>query len=770
MMMTPLLLLSAGLAGQPTVPAAESAREWAARLDPWLEALVERHQLPALSIALVDDQRVVWARGYGLGDPRRRIPATAETIHRAGSVSKLMTDLAAMHLVEQGKLDLDRPVSDFVPEFRPKNPFDRPITLRHLMAHRSGLVREPPIGNYFDPEPRQLADVVRSLEGTTLVYPPGTKTKYSNAGIAVVGLAVEHASGLPFAQAVQKLVLDPIGMTRSRFGIDPALAKARMWTYHGRTFAAPQFPFGMAPAAELEAPVLDLAKFLSWTFRGGEEVVSPETLAEMLQPQFAAEGHPAPPFGLGFAVDKLDGKRRIGHSGAVYGFATDVAALPDERLGVAVVITRDCANGLARQVANTALSGMLAHREGKEFPPLVVPEPIPNERARTLAGTYRSDQGKLQIFSHRGDPVLMGLGATRRDLFLGPEGKILAGGPLGPTDEITPAADGSSLVIQDRTYHRAEPTRLEEAARPLAGLVGEYGWDHLPLIILEDEGRLYALIEWFFLYPLTAKGDDTFAFPDWGMYQDEAIVFHRGEGGKPTEAVAAGIRMPRRAISGEGGGTFKVVPVRPVEELRREALKATPPAEPPDLLPADLVDLASLDPTIKFDIRYATTNNFLGTAFYTLPRAYMQRPAAEALLRAHRELAKEGFGLLIHDAYRPWAVTKMFWDGTPEQFHGFVADPSKGSKHNRGCAVDLTLYNLRTGEPAMMVSGYDEFSDRAYPDYPGGTSAERWRRALLRGAMESQGFTVDLGEWWHYDFKDWKRYPVLNSSFEQLER
>lgn len=767
--MTPLLLLSLGLAGQPEVPAAESAREWVERLDPWLESLVERHQLPALSIALVDDQAIVWARGYGLADPARRIPATAETVHRAGSVSKLMTDLAVMRLVEQGKLDLDRPVADFVPEFRPKNPFDAPITLRHLMAHRSGLVREPPRGNYFDPDPIPLADVVRGLEATTLVYPPGAKTKYSNAGLAVVGLAVEHASGRPFPDAVRELVLEPIGMTRSRFRIDPALAKARMWTYHGRAFPAPRFPFGMGPAAELEASVLDLARFIAWINRGGGEVVRPETLAAMFQPQFAEEGKPAPPFGLGFAVGKLGEERKVGHSGAVYGFATDVAALPDEKLGVAVIITRDCANGLAGRIADAALSGLLAKRKGKEFPPLAAPEPIPDAKARELAGLYRSEEGDLRIFPHRDQLVLTGLGPTRRDLALGQEGKIFAGGILGPVDELTVVPGEPGVAIRGRNYRRVEPNRPEEAPKALAGLIGEYGWDHLPLIILEDEGRLYALIEWFFLYPLAAKGDDIFAFPDWGMYQDEAIAFRRGPSGRATEAVAAGIRMPRRVISGEDGGTFKVEPTRTIEELREAALKATPPTQPEGLLPADLVDLATLAPTIKFDIRYATTNNFMGTAFYSRPGAYMQRPAAEALLRAHEKLAKEGFGLLIHDAYRPWAVTKMFWDGVPDQFHGFVADPSKGSKHNRGCAVDLTLYHLETGKPAMMVSGYDEFSDRAYPDYPGGTSAERWRRALLRSAMEAEGFAVDLGEWWHYDFKDWKRYPVLNSSFEQLE-
>jgi D-alanyl-D-alanine dipeptidase len=209
--------------------------------------------------------------------------------------------------------------------------------------------------------------------------------------------------------------------------------------------------------------------------------------------------------------------------------------------------------------------------------------------------------------------------------------------------------------------------------------------------------------------------------------------------------------------------------MRPVAELRPEALAASPPAEKGDFLKPDLVDLTTLDPTIKLDIRYASSNNFLRTPFYSSARAFMQRPAAEALARAHKGLKAQGYGLLIHDAYRPWYVTRMFWDATPDSGRGFVADPSKGSKHNRGCAVDLTLYDIATGRPIEMVGGYDEFSFRSSPDYPGGTSLQRWHRDLLRRAIEDQGFTVNEVEWWHFDFKDWPKYPILNSAFERLD-
>ncbi len=215
---------------------------------------------------------------------------------------------------------------------------------------------------------------------------------------------------------------------------------------------------------------------------------------------------------------------------------------------------------------------------------------------------------------------------------------------------------------------------------------------------------------------------------------------------------------------------FHIQPLRPVAELRAEALKAHPPAEHGDFRKPDLVELIKLDPTIKLDIHYATSNNFLGTPLYEEARAFLQRPAAEALVRANRELHKQGYGLLIFDGYRPWYVTKMFWDATPPADHNYVANPAEGSKHNRGCAVDLTIYDLKSGEPVAMPSGYDEMSERAHADYTGGTEQERANRAILRRAMEAEGFTVYPDEWWHFDYKDWQKYRIGNVPFAQISQ
>ncbi|MFQ6114526.1 MAG: M15 family metallopeptidase, partial [bacterium] len=340
--------------------------------------------------------------------------------------------------------------------------------------------------------------------------------------------------------------------------------------------------------------------------------------------------------------------------------------------------------------------------------------------------------------------------------------RLAYGTKLVPMDE-------DKLLVDGKIYHRVPKAKPKPVPEKWRGLIGEYGWDHNTLYILEKDGQLHALIEWFFLYPLQELTPDVFAFPDYGLYHGEKLKFKRNASGRATEVVAAGVLFKRRPVGLEEGKTFRIEPIKSMKELRKITLSATPSEEAGEFLEPELVDLATLDPTLKFDIRYATSNNFMGTVFYPQPKAFMQRPAAEALVRAHQNLKKKGYGLLIHDAYRPWYVTKMFWDATPDSLKLFVANPSKGSIHNRGAAVDLTLYDLDTGEAVPMASGYDEFSPRAYPDYPGGTSLQRWHRELLRDAMEEQGFKVYRWEWWHFNFKDADKYPIMNLRFDEIE-
>ncbi len=195
---------------------------------------------------------------------------------------------------------------------------------------------------------------------------------------------------------------------------------------------------------------------------------------------------------------------------------------------------------------------------------------------------------------------------------------------------------------------------------------------------------------------------------------------------------------------------------------RAEVPVAGPPVDRAATRASDLVEVVTLEPSIRLDVRYATANNFVGRPVYDEARVFLQRPAAEAVVRAHRKLKAQGYGLLLFDGYRPWSVTKLFWEVTPPEKRAFVADPAKGSRHNRGCAIDLTLFDLATGREVEMPSPYDDMSERASPDYAGGTPEQRRARDLLRATLESEGFHVIENEWWHFDYDAWREFPVLD--------
>ncbi len=737
---------------------------------------MEKKSIPALSIALVDGPRIVWARGFGFADPEKKVQATAETVYRVGSVSKLFTDIAIVREVERGTLDLDAPVSRYLPDFRPQGSPALPITLRQLMAHRSGIVREPPRGSYFDAEPPSLEETVASLNSTAMVYEPQTRTKYSNAGISVAGLVLERLHRRPFEKLIAETLLEPLRLADSSFEatsrVRSGLAQASMWSYYGQPVPAPTFLLGTGPAGNLYSTASDLGRFLIFLLRGGQgpssRILTRESLEAMWTPQFVAAGEKSG-FGLGFVVAEFAGPdavrhRAVGHGGAVYGFSTDVVALPDAGLGAAAMASLDVTNTVVDRITRHALLLLLAQRGGKPFPEWEETTPVDPALARRIEGRYGQDGSAIELVERGGG------------LYLVHRGQVAAVGSAAGT-----------LVTDDRHSYGLKlipgPDRIEvggkvfekrAAKRPAPlppgwnGLIGEYGWDHNPLLILEREGKLHALIEWIFLYPLTEVSPDVFAFPDWGLYHGEKLLFTRGADGGAARVEAANVVFPRRSWGLAANGTFRIRPLRPMTELRELAHAARPPEEKGEFAPAELLGLAALEPTLRFDVRYASSDNFLGEPLYAQAAAFLVRPAAEALLRAHQSLQEKGFGLLIHDAYRPWEVTKLFWEATPPKDRHFVADPKTGSRHNRGAAVDLTLCDLKTGEPIEMVGSYDEFSPRSHPDYPGGTALQRWHREILREAMEAQGFQVYEHEWWHFDFQGWERFPIQNVPFEKI--
>ncbi|MEG3146811.1 M15 family metallopeptidase [Sphingomonas sp. RT2P30] len=284
----------------------------------------------------------------------------------------------------------------------------------------------------------------------------------------------------------------------------------------------------------------------------------------------------------------------------------------------------------------------------------------------------------------------------------------------------------------------------------LAPMIGQYGRSGALLDIFEADGALWA----------TGLGNAPEA-----LERIDATLF-KGQGGKRHVAFEAnggwalvdGERLLRCDVGAELVAAFQ-------QSLDAEAYAASPQsyASPSEAL-VSLADIAG----IRLDIRYATPNNFMGFAIYDRPCAYARLAVVEAVARVQAVLAAQGYGLVVHDAYRPWSVTKMFWDVVPLASRAFVADPAIGSKHNRGCAIDLSLCDAKRGALLEMPSRYDEPTGRAHSLYHGGTSLARWHRDLLRAAMEAEGFAVQADEWWHFDFHAWRDYPIENVSFAAL--
>lgn len=220
--------------------------------------------------------------------------------------------------------------------------------------------------------------------------------------------------------------------------------------------------------------------------------------------------------------------------------------------------------------------------------------------------------------------------------------------------------------------------------------------------------------------------------------------------------------------SNNSDDTFYIIPIKEISELREISKNSNPPILDSLDSHKKLVDLKKLDDEFQLDIRYASTNNFMRSKFYKNERAFFNMSAADRLIEAKNDLKELGYGIIIYDAYRPWFVTKMFWEGTPENLKHFVANPENGSSHNKGCAIDIGLYDIETGESIVMISGYDEFTERAYPNYMGGSKKQRDIRDMLIQVMERNDFSVYEYEWWHFNYNGCDS-GIMNYSFEELD-
>lgn len=305
---------------------------------------------------------------------------------------------------------------------------------------------------------------------------------------------------------------------------------------------------------------------------------------------------------------------------------------------------------------------------------------------------------------------------------------------------------GQHLLTRQLATKPAAPTA------DMVSRVAQYRSGPTTFDVSEHGGTLWIAMNGLPPEPLVGRG------PAFTMRDGRTVIFG------PLAMRIDGASVPRRDIGAERVAAFQA------------SLAASPERGTGDIpVPAwvdtscgDLVTIDAVDRRIKVELAYATADNFMGRPVYPVAIAALRQPVAEALSRVQSALQAMGYALLVYDAYRPWSITRLFWELVPEESRAFVADPAVGSNHNRGCAVDVTLWDLAGGRPVAMPGRFDEATPRSAADYDGGTSLERWHRDLLRLAMAAEDFTVHPGEWWHFDHASCAGSPILDIALSDV--
>lgn len=382
---------SRSIGEDPEIPAA------LALVEARLEAERIRRNIPGLSAVVVYDQQILWSKGFGFADVERRILATPQTIYRVASITKLFTATMLMQLRDAGKVGLEDPVIQYVPELQLRSRFadSPPITLLQLATHTSGLSREAPMDYWRTLRfPAVEAMVAALTQDGERIFPPYHEWKYSNVGYAILGLALSRAAGQPYFDYVEQNILRPLGMHDSGFHPAPGLAIG----YALPEGDAPPKPVfqpdygGYGPATSLYTHVEDIAKFISLQFRdgpaGGSQILRGSSLREMhtahwVQPNWQGG------WGIGFRITRLGPYTAIGHGGGIQGFRTDVSLIPALKLGVAVFTnTNSDPDELTAMMLE--LLGPVVERVQQRNQPALPPTPV---EWRRYLGIYRTDFG-----------------------------------------------------------------------------------------------------------------------------------------------------------------------------------------------------------------------------------------------------------------------------------------------------------------------------------------------------------------------------------------
>ncbi len=383
-------------------------------LELWIEEQMAYRQMPGLTIGIVYDQELIWAKGYGYSDLENQTPATPQTLYRIASITKTFTSTAIMQLRDAGQLRLDDPVKDYLPWFQLQNPFDEApvVTIRHLLTHTAGLPREAAYPYWTDHNFPTREQIREALPGQPMIYPPGSTYKYSNLGMALLGEVAAAASGEPYEQYIRDHILEPLGMTSSAV-IPTDEHRARSAVAYDRRLPDGSrqddyYPVtnGIAPAASIASNIEDMARYAMLQFRkgaaGGSQILKGSTLAEMHRCQFVY-GSWSGGRGLGFGVTRRNGKTIVSHGGWVSSYRTHLMFNPSEK--IAVIAMTNAADAKPYRYSYQAYDLV-----GPAIVAAVTPEPKPSKPEKVwqkYLGRYADSSGwEYRVIIHNGRLVL----------------------------------------------------------------------------------------------------------------------------------------------------------------------------------------------------------------------------------------------------------------------------------------------------------------------------------------------------------------------------
>lgn len=674
-------------------------------IDSIYKAYAITHHVPGLVYGIVADGRLIHTGGFGYANIAQKIPATAQSVYRIASMTKSFTAMAILSLRDAGKLDLDDPVSRYIPEMLQVHPLtddSPPITIRHLLSHSAGFPEDNPWGDrQLQRTDQELIDFIK--HGVSLSNTPGIAYEYSNLGFALLGHIVSKVSGEPFEKYITRTILQPLGMTHTYWeytDVPPKdLAHGYRWINNDWREEEMLHSGAYGAMGGMLTSIEDFSRYMlfhlsAWPPRNGEDKGVPirrSSVREMQLPgKFSgfntqarnSSGALCPRisaynFGLGWNKD-CTGKEWIGHSGGLPGFGSNWAVIPDYGIGIVTFcnVTYEGASALNYRMLDTLIS--MAGLKPRQLPVSDILKKRQQQLMALLPEWKDAQTNGIFAINFFDDYPIDSLRKNTREIF---------------------AAAGRILKVEE--------IRPDNQLRGTFRIIGEKK-DIEVRFTLSPENP--ALIQAYFIW-LAADGSHRYGLKTVSSLSD----YHRQISSDPNQAI---------------------------------------------------VPLDKFIPGIRLDIRYATSHNIMHRPVYQTAAAFLRLPAAKALKDIQQQLKPMGYGLKIYDGYRPYRVTVEFYEAYHDS--NFVASPYTGSRHNRGCAVDLTLIDLKTGRELEMPTPYDAFTKKASATWPEISEQARKHRKLLQDVMLQHGFVIYPSEWWHFDFAGWKAYPVMDIPFEEL--